>query len=277
MKHKKTTLAIGIVIGIATAASLSANADRLSRFNNYAEEKGNRLGVNPNLIRAIVSVESAGRIDAVSNKGASGVMQLMPATAERMGIPRSQLFDPERNMEAGVRYLSYLGRMFDNNPRLMAAAYNAGEGAVQKYGGVPPYRETQNYAPSVVNRLNLLEKCGTQCYTSTHMANPTRYMNGAVAQYSQPTQQLQQSNKFAGWLGTAQNSMMIQPQIAQPTQVQAQIAKPKSTATVKQLSAVGQNQAQTTVVASAPKPHRKASFVVTDSGDGTFTAIEPLL
>ena len=272
MKHKKTTLAIGIVIGIVTAASISANANRLSQFNDLAEEKGNRLGVNPNLIRAIVSVESAGRIDAVSNKGASGVMQLMPATAERMGIPTSQLFNPERNMEAGVRYLSYLGRLFDNNPRLMAAAYNAGEGAVMKYKGVPPYKETQNYAPAVVNRLNLLEQCGTQCYTSTHMANPTRYTSGAVQQYQQYAPQPIANNKFAGWLGTA-NSMVIQPQPIQPIQQQAQIAKPKPA--VKQFSAVAPAQA-TIAVASAPKAKRKASFVATDSGDGTFTAIEPI-
>ena len=189
MKYPKTMFTLGTFLGISIALSMSASADRLSRFNDLAEQKGAQWGVNPNLIRAIVSVESAGRLDAVSPKGARGVMQLMPATAERMGVPRHQLFAPERNMEAGVRYLAYLNKRYNGNPTLVAAGYNAGEGAVDKYGGVPPYKETQNYAPAVVSRLRLLDACGTTCYTAQHMRNlcirllrrvVARYANGAV-------------------------------------------------------------------------------------------------
>ena len=177
MKYPKTMFTLGTFLGISIALSMSASADRLSRFNDLAEQKGAQWGVNPNLIRAIVSVESAGRLDAVSPKGARGVMQLMPATAERMGVPRHQLFDPERNMEAGVRYLAYLNKRYNGNPTLVAAGYNAGEGAVDKYGGVPPYKETQNYAPAVVSRLRLLDACGTTCYTAQHMRNPAAFLN----------------------------------------------------------------------------------------------------
>ena len=88
-------------------------------------------------------------------------------------------------MEAGVKYISYLSRLFNNDPRLVAAGYNAGEGAVMKYRGIPPYRETQNYAPAVVARFQLLEACGDACYTKQHMANPQKYLsmiqNGSYA------------------------------------------------------------------------------------------------
>ena len=157
--------------------TMGASANRLAAFNDLAQQKGQKYGVNPNFIKAIISVESAGNINAVSPVGAKGLMQLMPATAERMGVSRSELFMPERNMEAGVKYISYLSRLFNNDPRLVAAGYNAGEGAVMKYKGIPPYRETQNYAPAVVARFQLLEACGDACYTREHMANPQKYLS----------------------------------------------------------------------------------------------------
>lgn len=260
MQHKKTTLTIGILIGIVTAASISANANRLSQFNVLAEEKGNRLGVNPNLIRAIVSVESAGRLDAVSPVGARGVMQLMPATAERMGIPRNQLFDPERNMEAGVRYLAFLGKRYNNNPTLMAAGYNAGEGAVDKYGGVPPYRETQNYAPAVVNRLNLLEQCGTACYTQKHMSHPQAYMNGNYAQ-QQATNQIPPQHNLNSWLGKPNTS-------TQALSGQANIPVSKLIKTVNVVATSPQPQTPLTTHLSQRK--HTTGFVQTLQADGSY-------
>lgn len=182
-KHKpmipRILWSLWVAVGL-TACTLGGNAvgtgDSLKKFNHLADSKGAKWNVNPNLIRAIISVESAGRINAVSPKGAVGLMQVMPATAERMGIPRNALSNPERNMEAGVRYLSYLNKLFNRDPLLVAAAYNAGEGAVQKYSGIPPFGETQYYAPAVVERLKLLERCGIRCYTHKHMRKPSRYL-----------------------------------------------------------------------------------------------------
>lgn len=267
MKHQKMIFSGGIFVGVLVALSISANADRLSQFNQLAEEKGAKWGVNPNMIRAIVSVESAGQMDAVSPKGARGLMQLMPATAERMGIPRSQLFDPEQNMEAGVRYLSYLNKMFDGNPRLVAAAYNAGEGAVMKYGGIPPYRETQNYAPAVVNRFNLLEKCGVGCYTREHMANPHRYAFSAnFATQSSPTQAPAQA-RLNAWLGKSQPATAI-------AYTPPAIVKPTAAAPTPE---VNNRNSATAEVLQVTKPKRHIqSFVNTDLGDGNFVPLTPI-
>ena len=108
-----------------------------------------RYGLDDKLIKAIVRVESAFKPGAVSPKGAQGLMQLMPGTAERYGVKDS--FDPAQNLLGGVKYLKHLLGMFDNNLRLALAAYNAGENAVQKYNGIPPYKETRQYVQKVMH------------------------------------------------------------------------------------------------------------------------------
>ncbi len=112
-----------------------------------------RRGLNPDLVAAMVRVESAFRADATSPKGARGLMQLMPATAERFGVSVDELADPERNLEAGTRYLRWLLERFGEDPPRVLAAYNAGEGSVDRYGGIPPYRETQNYVRKIFELL----------------------------------------------------------------------------------------------------------------------------
>lgn len=111
-----------------------------------------RHGVDPHLVRAIVQVESAFRPAAVSNKGAVGLMQIMPATGARYGVSqRNHLFDPATNIDAGTRYLRDLIAMFPGRKDLVIAAYNAGEGAVLKYGrAIPPYQETRSYVRMVM-------------------------------------------------------------------------------------------------------------------------------
>ena len=108
-----------------------------------------RHGVDPHLVRAVIEVESGFNPKAVSPKGAAGLMQLMPATAARYQARDPS--DPAQNIEAGTRYLRDLLEMFDGDTRLALAGYNAGEGAVKKYGAIPPYPETQNYVPSVLS------------------------------------------------------------------------------------------------------------------------------
>jgi len=112
-------------------------------FDPYIEDAAAKFGVNSDFIRAIISVESAYDEFAVSSKGARGLMQLMPATARRFGVSNS--FDPAQAIMGGTEYLAYLLRLFRGNHELAAAGYNAGENAVLRYGGVPPYKETRNY------------------------------------------------------------------------------------------------------------------------------------
>jgi len=108
-----------------------------------------RYGVDPALVEAVISVESAFDPLAISAKGAMGLMQLMPETASRYGV--SNPFNPRENLAGGVRYLRYLLIRFENLPHALAA-YNAGETAVLRYRGIPPYRETRDYVKKVIDR-----------------------------------------------------------------------------------------------------------------------------
>jgi len=113
----------------------------------YAREQGLRS----DLVRAVIQVESGYEPRAVSSKGALGLMQLMPTTAARLGV--SKPFDPEQNIKGGTKYLRQLMDQFDGSEELALAAYNAGPGAVNRYGNtVPPYRETRDYVRKVKTR-----------------------------------------------------------------------------------------------------------------------------
>lgn len=111
-----------------------------------------RHAVDPALVRAVIHAESAFRDSVVSRKGAVGLMQLMPATAQDMGVKDSLV--PAQNIEGGVKYLSYLLGLYNGNVTLATAAYNAGPGAVRRHGGIPPYAETQTY----VKRVSILHE-----------------------------------------------------------------------------------------------------------------------
>jgi soluble lytic murein transglycosylase-like protein len=118
--------------------------------NAYASEiaaAAREFGVEEAVVRAIIHAESAYNPTALSRAGAQGLMQLMPATARRFGV--SDSFDASQNIRGGVQYLSWLLKRFNGNLQLAAAGYNAGEGAVDRHGGVPPYSETQRYVQRV--------------------------------------------------------------------------------------------------------------------------------
>lgn len=104
-------------------------------------------GLDPELVLAVIAVESGYRVDVVSNKNAMGLMQLIPETAERFGVTKP--FDPEQNLRGGMKYLRWLLAYFDGNVPFALAGYNAGEGAVLQYKGIPPYRETQDYVVKI--------------------------------------------------------------------------------------------------------------------------------
>lgn len=131
----------------------------------HLQKAAERTGVDYDLIKAVIAVESGFDAQAVSPKGAVGLMQLMPATAERFGVSASkkrsmqqQLADPAVNVPAGARYLSYLMDLFPGRLDLVLAAYNAGEGAVQKFGkAIPPYKETMNYVKAVTGIYEQLQ------------------------------------------------------------------------------------------------------------------------
>jgi len=117
--------------------------------------------VSPALALAVIAVESSGRVDAVSHAGAQGLMQLIPATALRFGVGDS--LDPTQNIRGGVAYLDWLLNEFDRDIVLALAGYNAGEGAVRRNNGVPPYAETRDYVPRVLAAWNVARGlCTTQ-------------------------------------------------------------------------------------------------------------------
>jgi soluble lytic murein transglycosylase-like protein len=118
-----------------------------SKFDAIIVEAAKKFDVDASLVSAVIKAESDFNAREVSDKGARGLMQLMPSTAERFGVTDS--YDPVANIYGGVRYLRWLLKTFNGNADLAVAAYNAGEGNVWKYNGVPPFRETINY----INRI----------------------------------------------------------------------------------------------------------------------------
>lgn len=128
---------------------------RATRYDSIIEKAAVSAAVEPNLLRAVIVVESGFNSRARSKRGAMGLMQLMPATANRFGV--SNPFDPKENIHAGARYLKFLIDRFGQDLRLALAAYNAGEDAVDRNGGqIPPFTETMAYVPRVLKIYRML-------------------------------------------------------------------------------------------------------------------------
>ncbi len=151
------------VMSYAPAAISTTNSDSALRgyttgsaqVDGYLIEAGTRNGIDPLLLYSIMHQESSFKSHAISPKGARGLMQLMPGTAVRFGV--TNVFDPRQNIEGGARYVSFLLDRFDGDVNLALAGYNAGEGAVEKYGWrIPPYAETQEYVRRISRRYSLL-------------------------------------------------------------------------------------------------------------------------
>jgi soluble lytic murein transglycosylase-like protein len=145
-----------------------ASPDRSRQYDGIIRTHAERQGVRPELVRAVVQVESAFNPVAISPKGAMGLMQLMPTTAEELGVGNP--FNPEENIRGGVRYLRLLLDRYDNNEQLALAAYNAGPGAVDKYGEkIPPYRETRDYVSKITRLVQPIKMAGTTVYKITEV------------------------------------------------------------------------------------------------------------
>ena len=134
--------------GIAVRATKPAPLRKQSTlYDASINEHARRQGVSADLVRAVIQVESAFNPTAVSTKGAMGLMQLMPATAAELGV--SNPFEPDQNIRGGVAYLRRLLDRYDQKVELALAAYNAGMGNVEKYGAVPPFKETRAYVKKI--------------------------------------------------------------------------------------------------------------------------------
>jgi hypothetical protein len=152
LKYAKSPLELTMTgVSETLGGFTTGNAD----VDQYIVDAGKRNSVDPLLLYAIMHQESTFKKHAVSPKGARGLMQLMPGTARRFGV--TSIFDPKQNIEGGARYMRFLLDYFDGSVQLALAGYNAGEGAVVKYGyRVPPYAETQEYVRRIGRRYTLI-------------------------------------------------------------------------------------------------------------------------
>ncbi len=149
-------------------------------FAEHIERAAREHRLDPALLTAVARTESAFDPDAVSPKGASGLMQLMPHTAKRFGV--SDIFDVSQNVNGGARYLSWLMRRFEGRTDLALAGYNAGEAAVERYNGIPPYPETEDYVVKVLHETARLTGKDRSTALARRDVEQTGARSGAVAE-----------------------------------------------------------------------------------------------
>lgn len=145
----------GTRLAMGSSTHLKGFTTGNQQHDQFIVDSSRRYRIDPLLIYSQMHQESSFKIRARSHKGASGLMQLMPATARRFGV--TKIYDPQQNIDAGVKYMRWLLDTFNQDVVLALAGYNAGEGAVMKYGWrVPPYRETQEYVRRITSRYNMI-------------------------------------------------------------------------------------------------------------------------
>lgn len=148
---QQNVIAPRVVAPLEPAAQPEQQLEPPSGLHEAIDRIAQKHSLPPQLVHSVIRVESNYDPYAISSKGALGLMQLVPSTARRFGV--SNVFNPVQNLEGGVKYLRYLLDLYRGSYPLALAAYNAGEGAVARYGGVPPYPETQSYLVQVARRL----------------------------------------------------------------------------------------------------------------------------
>ena len=145
---------INHIAGVPGSISNTGVLECSDELNSYFQQAADTYDVDVNLLKCIAYAESSFRPGITSSAGAMGIMQLMPATAEGLGV--QDAYDPEQNIMGGAKYISIQLERFDGDIELALAAYNAGPGNVEKYGGIPPFEETQNYVKKIMNIYNNL-------------------------------------------------------------------------------------------------------------------------
>ena len=176
--------------GNSEASVLPSYSRNKNAFDHIIQQAAQQHGVSEGLIKAVMHTESGFNVNARSPVGAQGLMQLMPATARRFNV--SNAYDPHENIMAGAKYLAWLLKRFNGNTTLALAGYNAGEGNVTKYGGVPPFRETQDYVRRVTSRFSNLYASGVNASSS----NSAITANNNSNTQSQNAQVIAQSENY---------------------------------------------------------------------------------
>ncbi|MEZ5539879.1 MAG: lytic transglycosylase domain-containing protein [Pseudomonadales bacterium] len=142
----------------ASSSSYKRKWVNSSLYDDYIRTSAAKYGVEAALVKAVIQVESNFDPEAVSHAGARGLMQLMPSTAGQYSLGMQQIYNPQRNIDAGVRHLAYLKTLFPGNLPFVVAAYNAGENNVVKYNGIPPFPETQDYVKKIAHSHNIFKR-----------------------------------------------------------------------------------------------------------------------
>ncbi len=176
--------------GNSEASVLPSYSRNKNAFDHIIQQAAQQHGVSEGLIKAVMHTESGFNVNARSPVGAQGLMQLMPATARRFNV--SNAYDPHENIMAGAKYLAWLLKRFNGNTTLALAGYNAGEGNVAKYGGVPPFRETQDYVRRVTSRYSNLYASGVSASSGSNAITANNNSNTQ----SQNTQVIAQSDNY---------------------------------------------------------------------------------
>lgn len=159
-------------------SSAASNSGSRNAYDSYIRASAERHGVDPGLMKAMMHTESAFNPNARSPVGAQGLMQLMPATARRFKV--NNPWNPADNIEGSAKYIAWLMRRFNNNVEYAIAGYNAGEGNVDKYGGIPPFKETRNYVQKVMSRYHSLYKNDSGLSgASMNASNPPARVNNS--------------------------------------------------------------------------------------------------
>ncbi|TDM64027.1 transglycosylase [Acinetobacter sp. KU 011TH] len=185
--------------GASEASVLPSYNKNKNAFDHIIRQAAQQHGVSEGLIKAVMHTESGFNVRARSPVGAQGLMQLMPATARRFNV--SNAYDPQQNIFAGAKYLSWLLKRFNGNTQMALAAYNAGEGNVDKYGGIPPFRETQDYVRRVTSRYQNLYASGSGFSSFTNasaqtVSHSSNFAENTTAQISAPAPKYSSSRQI---------------------------------------------------------------------------------
>nr|WP_228256360.1 lytic transglycosylase domain-containing protein [Acinetobacter wuhouensis] len=194
--------------GNSESSVLPSYSKNKNSFDSIIRQAAQTHGVSEGLIKAVMHTESGFNSNAKSPVGAQGLMQLMPATARRFNVSNS--YDPQQNIYGGAKYLSWLMKRFNGNTNLALAAYNAGEGNVDKYGGIPPFRETQDYVRRVTSRLNNLYSGGLGL-SASNTSNSNSSTTGQIIAQSNPNSNsnTRSKNESSPQLNNASNVQQV--------------------------------------------------------------------